>query len=83
MEIVLNDKFYSNIDEIRKSVGYTDVVSFLAEWFDDREYVIGHTSGSTGVPKEVCLLKSDMKASARLTNEFFGVNNSSLISASE
>lgn len=79
MEIVLNDKSYSNIDEIRESVSYTDVVSFLAEWFDDREYVIGHTSGSTGVPKEVRLLKSDMKASARLTNEFFGVNNSSVL----
>lgn len=50
-----------------------EVSAFLKEWFDDRDYVLGHTSGSTGTPKEIRLKKEDMRASARLTNEFFGI----------
>ena len=74
MGIVLNDRCYSDVDEISVTEDNIDVVSFLTEWFDDREYVIGHTSGSTGTPKKIYLLKSDMEASARLTNEFFGID---------
>lgn len=79
MEIVLNDNRYSDIGKIPESLGGPDLVSFLTEWFEDREYVIGHTSGSTGAPKEIRLLKSDMEASARLTNEFFGINADSVL----
>lgn len=50
---------------------------FLQEWFDDKPYVTGHTSGSTGAPKEVRLLKTDMLASARVTNDFFGITATS------
>ncbi len=46
---------------------------FIAEWLNDSEYIHAHTSGSTGVPKAVQLLKSDMLASARATNKFFGL----------
>ncbi|MDE5688163.1 MAG: AMP-binding protein [Paramuribaculum sp.] len=53
---------------------------FLAEWRNEREYINAHTSGSTGVPKEVHLLKRDMYASARATNRFFGVNCNSTLS---
>lgn len=52
---------------------------FLGEWFNDREYVIGHTSGSTGKPKEMRLNKEDMRASARLTNTFFGIGEGSIL----
>lgn len=45
----------------------------MAEWEDERPYVIAHTSGSTGTPKEIRLLKSDMLASARATVRFFGL----------
>lgn len=50
-----------------------EVSEFLKEWFNDKEYIIGHTSGSTGEPKEMRLKKEDMRASARLTNGFFGI----------
>ena len=79
MGIVLNDRCYSDVDEISVTEDNIDVVSFLTEWFDDREYVVGHTSGSTGTPKKIHLLKSDMEASARLTNEFFGIDTDSVL----
>lgn len=79
MGIILNDRCYSDVGEISGMTDNPDIVSFLTEWFDSREYVIGHTSGSTGTPKEIRLLKSDMMASARLTNEFFGINDRSVL----
>lgn len=56
-----------------------DVVAFLGEWFNDSPYLVGHTSGSTGVPKEIRLLKSDMRASARLTNGVLGIDATSTL----
>lgn len=47
--------------------------SFLKQWNDSADYIIAHTSGSTGAPKEIRLLKSDMLVSARATNLFFGI----------
>ena len=41
MGIVLNDRCYSDVDEISVTEDNIDVVSFLTEWFDDREYVVG------------------------------------------
>ncbi len=52
---------------------------FYAEWDSDAQYMVAHTSGSTGQPKEIHLLKSDMTASAKATNEFFGINSRSTL----
>ncbi|MDE6080259.1 MAG: AMP-binding protein [Duncaniella sp.] len=52
---------------------------FLKEWRDTKPYITAHTSGSTGAPKEIKLLKSDMRASARATNEFFGITHDSTL----
>jgi O-succinylbenzoic acid--CoA ligase len=49
---------------------YTD---FYNEWLSSCNYIVAHTSGSTGAPKEIHLLKSDMVASARATNDYFGI----------
>ncbi len=51
--------------------------SFLREWFNGRDYVTARTSGSTGAPKEIRLSKADMKASARATCRFFGLDHRS------
>lgn len=51
----------------------TPIASFLNEWNNSEDYVVGHTSGSTGTPKEIRLSKKAMKASARLTNQHFGL----------
>lgn len=51
---------------------------FIAEWLSAAPFVVAHTSGSTGAPKQIRLLKSDMIASARATNAFFGLGPGSL-----
>lgn len=47
--------------------------AFLEKWMDDNDTVPGQTSGSTGTPKSIALSKESMKASARLTNDYFGL----------
>lgn len=46
---------------------------FLAEWRNDSPYVHVQTSGSTGAPKPMLVEKSRMLASARITNDFLGL----------
>lgn len=48
-----------------------EFAQFAREWENGLPYVVAHTSGSTGVPKEARLLKSDMILSAKATAEFF------------
>ncbi|MFA6582304.1 MAG: AMP-binding protein [Paludibacter sp.] len=47
---------------------------FLQNWFDDSGFILAQTSGSTGKPKSIHLQKSSMINSARMTNQFFGLN---------
>ena len=56
-----------------------ELQTFLWEWFDEKPYVVGHTSGSTGKPKEIYLSKEDLRASARITNRFFGIDRNSVL----
>lgn len=46
---------------------------FISEWNNDSEYVSVHTSGSTGVPKQMWVEKRRMEASARITCDFLGL----------
>lgn len=52
---------------------------FLNEWNDSSPFIVAHTSGSTGAPKEIQLLKDDMRRSARATNSFFGIDKNSVL----
>lgn len=52
---------------------------FRAEWLSDSPTVEATTSGSTGAPKIIQLLKTDMEISARATNKFFGITASSVL----
>ncbi|MDE6157850.1 MAG: AMP-binding protein, partial [Muribaculaceae bacterium] len=56
-----------------------DLNVFLSQWHDGRDYIEACTSGSTGRPKHVCLPKSDMRASARATIAFFGLDTASTV----
>ena len=67
MEVRLNGRVYTCLEQLREQAD-EELFLFLEEWFDDRSYVPGHTSGSTGAPKEIQLSKADMRASARMTN---------------
>ena len=49
------------------------LADFLAEWFDDAATLRVHTSGSTGVPKELYVEKERMMSSARMTVRFLGL----------
>lgn len=47
---------------------------FLEEWNDSGPYITAHTSGSTGSPKPIKLLKTDLTVSAEATCRFFGID---------
>ncbi|SFL04522.1 AMP-binding protein [Proteiniphilum acetatigenes] len=44
---------------------------FLKEWFSDSPTLRLHTSGSTGIPKEIIVRKAQMLQSAKSTCDFF------------
>lgn len=76
--IRLNGKQYGNCSDLGQ--GIDDALrSFLEEWYNDTPWMTGRTSGSTGKPKEIRLYKEDMRASARLTNEFLGIGPDSVL----
>ena len=50
---------------------------FIEEWRNDKDYIIVHTSGSTGDPKEIKLPKNFVRESAERTNGFFGLTRDS------
>jgi len=52
---------------------------FINEWYNDKAYINAHTSGSTGSPKTIHLLKKDMMVSAISTCRYFNINGKSLM----
>ena len=58
---------------IDKEAYLQDIGLFLKEWVNEKEYVIVHTSGSTGVPKEIQLNKEHMRNSALATGVYFNL----------
>lgn len=51
----------------------------LSEEWRNNDALVCHTSGSTGVPKEIRIKKDHLLASARRTADFFGLDSSSLL----
>jgi O-succinylbenzoic acid--CoA ligase len=63
---------YSKIEYLTSdSIYINEVNQFLYDWFDEKEYIISKTSGSTGKPKELKLKKVYLRASARMTGNYF------------
>lgn len=77
MNITVNGAQCTEIKEIRK-VASKEFSDFVEEFYNEKKYIIAHTSGSTGEPKEIHLLKEDMIESAKLTNDFFKLTTDSL-----
>ncbi len=80
--LLLNGKRYTkeNLDELKSQIGeesdsspLSSLYTFLRRWFDGSPYMTVHTSGSTGVPKELQVRKEQMMQSARLTCEYLGL----------
>lgn len=76
-KIQINSKFFSvedlqqqlkdeNLPDWEKSID-----DFIVNWFDETDFILQQTSGSTGIPKEIKLKKSAMVASAQKTIDFF------------
>ena len=52
---------------------------FIKEWESPTPWIEAHTSGSTGEPKTIRLLKSDIIISAQATNSYFGITENSVL----
>ena len=50
-----------------------ELMYFIIDWLSDSDEMMAQTSGSTGQPKKIRLQKKFMKASARMTLDFFGL----------
>lgn len=62
----LGQDLYESEENWKKDLG-----NFILKWVDSSDSILAHTSGSTGVPKEIRLLKKHMRNSALMTGEFF------------
>lgn len=79
--LLLNGRQYTvdNLELLRSEIGektdspLLDVYEFLRCWYDGSPYLTVHTSGSTGVPKELNVSKDRMMQSARLTCEYLNL----------
>lgn len=56
-----------------KSTFHRQLYLFLREWFSPSSTLRLHTSGSTGIPKEIVARKEQMLQSAKSTCDFFGL----------
>ena len=84
--LTLNDHFYSVPElirfcweEIRRKtspVWKQEIYSFILEFINEDEFILQKTSGTTGKPKTIRLLKKSMLASAENTIAFFGLKRS-------
>lgn len=82
-EFRLNDQSYE-IDELcslaNKMILSTeeylvDLGNLILQWFDNRDFVILTTSGTTGPPKQIRLKKEAMVCSAKATGTFFDIKS--------
>ena len=83
--ILLNGIRYDsqNLDKIFCSGEFPDsfreaIYDFLQNWYDETDFILAHTSGSTGNPKSIRLSKQSMLNSARMTNSYFGLTAESV-----
>ncbi len=69
----LNEIPFSNKEELLQytNENLRDTYFFLKEWFNAKNHVIVHTSGSTGSPKSIKILKEHMINSALATATYF------------
>ncbi|WP_313805694.1 AMP-binding protein [Flavobacterium sp.] len=69
--LVLAESFLNSEEDYKAQFG-----KFILEWFDTNDFIRLTTSGTTGKPKEIQLLKEAMLNSALATSEFFNLTES-------
>lgn len=67
---LIKDEFTAKYGNDSFEVSLTE---FLSEWYNESPLLKVHTSGSTGIPKELWVEKERMMNSARLTVSFLGL----------
>lgn len=84
MTLTLNSQTYtleqitsSLNEEISLSINLWEnhLFEFFKDWFNKSDVIQAQTSGSTGIPKTIFLNKESMIASAKLTNQYFGLKS--------
>ena len=66
-------QFVDTARTITEKEFYQEVVLFIEDWFSSSKFVTVHTSGSTGVPKELQVAKQRMVQSAKMTCTYFNL----------
>ncbi|MFA9392283.1 MAG: AMP-binding protein [Prolixibacteraceae bacterium] len=56
-----------------------NIYKFISNWFDESDFILQQTSGSTGMPKEIRLKKSAMSTSALKTINFFNLKENDVV----
>lgn len=51
-----------------------DIYQFILDWLSLDDFIVAYTSGSTGAPKQIKLLKKHMVASASKTVDYFNIS---------
>ncbi|MCL7765186.1 AMP-binding protein [Polaribacter sp. Z014] len=76
----LNGISFASVEEmLTYTAGFSDDIhQFLENWFSKDTFIIVKTSGSTGVPKEIKLQKSQMINSALATGTFFDLKENTI-----
>ena len=69
-----NDLCHAAIGYFKEGEGYQQAIgTFILEWFDGNDYVQMQTSGTTGTPKPIRVLKQAMVNSALATGTYFNL----------
>ena len=70
------DSFYSTEDILAYTKNkYQDAYWFLTDWFDDLDFIITSTSGTSGKAKSIKIKKKHMVNSAMATGVFFNLGS--------
>lgn len=67
-------EFCKEVEQSNKAAWYKAVYAFIADYLSDEPNIIVQTSGTTGRPKQINILKSKMKISANKTAAYFKFN---------
>lgn len=76
-QIILNGKKVKKEDALqlaKRSIPEWEkaIYSFLSDWWNEDDFILVKTSGSTGIPKTIEVPKKPMRESAKMTGEYFG-----------
>ena len=70
------EKILEQLSANKDILWVSEIIDFLNNWWNEGSSFVVHTSGSTGVPKQLNIEKSKAVNSAKMTGNFFSFNES-------